>query len=89
MEEILQELIRRVQTGELTISQIVKELKLLLLVVDQPIVDVRCRRCDRLFRSVSSVEFCSKDCELGSVPAPYQTRYDQSAAYARAKRGRL
>lgn len=89
MEDLLQELILEVQTGELTIKQIVSRLKLLLQVIEEPIVEQRCLRCDKVFRSTPSTNFCSKSCELGMVPLPYQTRFEQSAAYARAERGRL
>ena len=32
------------------------------------VVEVSCRRCDRKFRSLREVEYCTKSCELGGWP---------------------
>lgn len=37
----------------------------------QEIHMVTCKRCDKQFRSVDSVEYCSKGCELGYRPGEW------------------
>ena len=45
---------------------------------EHEVTEVRCFRCDRPFRSLESVKYCTKECELGGVPMPYQTREEQA-----------
>ena len=42
------------------------------------VMEVRCLRCDRRFRSLPEVKYCTKECELGGVQMPYQTREQQA-----------
>jgi hypothetical protein len=45
----------------------------------QEIYSVKCVRCDREFRSLESVKYCSQDCEEGRVKMPYQDTKKVSA----------
>jgi hypothetical protein len=32
------------------------------------VTEVNCKRCDRPFRTIAGVEYCTKSCELGGWP---------------------
>lgn len=51
------------------------------------IVEVRCSRCDKRFRSLPDVKYCTKECELGQTKLPYQTRGQQADFILEAQRG--
>ncbi len=40
------------------------------------LVEINCFRCDRPFRTLPDVKYCTKECELGGVQMPYQSRVD-------------
>ena len=52
------------------------------------VVEIRCFRCDRPFRSLPDVRYCTKECELGGVEMPYQTQALQNYHLDRVGRGK-
>ena len=70
-------------------EQLINDLKACVdMAYELEVVDVRCSRCDRTFRSLSSVKYCTKECELGGVEMPYQTRALQQYHLDKVGRGK-
>ena len=74
---------------ELCRTELSSELQGCLDLAEQfEVVEVRCSRCDKRFRSLPDVKYCTKECELGQTKLPYQTRGQQADFLLKAQRGR-
>src|SRR5271166_6402240 len=70
----------------LSCSDVVSELEMLAHAA--AIVEVLCIRCDRRFRSLPEVKYCTRECELGGVQMPYQTQALQQYHLDKVGRGK-
>ena len=46
---------------------------LVVLAEKATIVEVNCKRCDRPFRTIEGVEYCTRSCELGGWPQGHKS----------------
>ncbi len=86
--DALAEHLEGVDYGELSRTDLLERVGAIQSIADSRYVEeVRCKRCDRRFRTIPGVDYCTKECELGQTKLPYQTRDQQADFLLKAQRG--